>query len=42
MPRQKGFMGKHNDKKGPTERVVEFVGISGDGGQPYIAGRREK
>lgn len=23
-------MGKHNDQKGPTERLVEFVGISGD------------
>lgn len=27
---KRGFMGKHNDQKGPTERLVEFVGISGD------------
>lgn len=23
-------MGKHNNKKGPTERLVKFVGVSGD------------
>lgn len=23
-------MGKHNDQKGPTERLVDCIGISGD------------
>lgn len=31
-------MGKHNDQKGPTERLVEFVGISGDATSAEING----
>lgn len=35
---KRGFMGKHNDQKGPTERLVEFVGISGDATSAEING----